>query len=168
MTPQMQTFMETHHPMSADESARAFEQFNEIPFAAEPLLNVRAKTQIVVDGVLRYMGEQWQMPEREALGLIGGGEAEQFTDDFDAPLWWTQNAPGPREGPGGNYLPGSIGSRELPVNAGARWPSKGLATAVASCGVRVASTTPSTTGTNKTAPASQRTGWRRRRSVTPG
>ena len=57
--------------------------------------------------------------------------------------------------------------RSVPVNAGAVRPSSGLATAVASWGVRVASTTPITTRTTRTPPATQRVGWRRR-PVMPG
>ena len=57
--------------------------------------------------------------------------------------------------------------RSAPVKVGAGRPSRGLGTAVASCGVRVASTTPTTTSATSTAPATQRVAWRRR-GLMPG
>src|SRR6516165_2050054 len=71
------------------------EQYMKIP-QPEPRLKVRAKTQLVSQGILRYMGEEWTLPERFALGLVGGGEAEQVIEE-QRPVCWQQNAPGPIE-----------------------------------------------------------------------
>lgn len=80
----------------------------------EPKLKIRAKTQIVVEGAIRYMGEEFELPERFALGLVGEGEAEQVIEK-DRPWDWAQNAPGPYEGDrGGELKEPVLGSREPP------------------------------------------------------
>lgn len=43
----------------------------------EPKLRLRAKEHIVIDAVLYKPGEEFELPEREALGLVGQGQAEQ-------------------------------------------------------------------------------------------
>ena len=86
-----------------------YERLNGIRSDCEPLLKLRAKTQLVVEGVLRFMGEEFKLPEREALGLIGGGEVEQVIDE-DRPLSWMQSAPGPKEADRGQRA--RQGSRE--------------------------------------------------------
>lgn len=84
----------------------------------EPKLKVRAKTQIVVEGVIRYMAEEFELPERFALGLIGEGEAEQVIEE-NRPYDWAQNAPGPYEGDrGGELNEPVLGSREPPRQMG--------------------------------------------------
>jgi hypothetical protein len=80
----------------------------ELP-SPEPKLTVRSKTQIVSEGILRYMGETFQLPERFALGLVGEGEAEQVIEE-QRPLNWMQSAPGPFEGDRGDKA--KQGSRE--------------------------------------------------------
>lgn len=83
-----------------------YEDQNEIGSECEPRLHLRAKTQLVVEGVQRYMGEEFKLPERHALGFVGAGEVEQFVD-CDRPLDWMQNAPGPREADRGRTVEGS-------------------------------------------------------------
>ena len=45
---------------------------------AEPKLKVRAKTYLVIDGVEHQPGAVIELPERQALGLVGTGDAEQI------------------------------------------------------------------------------------------
>jgi hypothetical protein len=75
---------------------QAWDKTYEIRAPGEPMINIRAKTQIVIDGIVRYMGEQFSLPERQGLGLVGTGEAEQVIDPL-RPLTWMDSAPGPLE-----------------------------------------------------------------------
>lgn len=100
--------MSTISPTSR-KAQRIYERVNEIRSDDEPDLQLRAKTQIVANGVLRYMGESFELPERQALGFVGGGEVEQVIDE-DRPVVWMQNAPGPREADRGARA--TQGSRE--------------------------------------------------------
>ena len=47
----------------------------------EPKLRVRALEHINVDGLPRHPGEEFELPERQALGLVGTGDAEQVGPD---------------------------------------------------------------------------------------
>lgn len=44
----------------------------------EEKLKLRAKEYIIVDGVTHKPGEIFELPERQALGLVGEGQAEQI------------------------------------------------------------------------------------------
>lgn len=52
----------------------------------EPKLKVRALEHITVEGRPRKPGEEFELPEREALGLVGQGQAEQVGPDETADL----------------------------------------------------------------------------------
>lgn len=66
------------------------------PVNMPPTIKIRAKTQIVINGILRYMGECIDVPTIQGLGHVGQGESEQVVDET-ASLTWMVNAPGPRE-----------------------------------------------------------------------
>ena len=70
--------------------------------AGERKLKLRAKSQIVVDGVTRQAGEVFEMPEREALNLVGLGACEQIP----AGVSGSTQAPGPEERTGTQSGPG--------------------------------------------------------------
>ena len=101
--------------MSPLPDQQKYEGDYEIGSTGEPKLKLRAKTQIVVEGTIIFMGETFELPERAALGLVGEGEAEQYIEP-DRPVDWEQNAPGPREAERGEEP--TQGSRELPKNLG--------------------------------------------------
>jgi hypothetical protein len=41
-------------------------------------LKLRAKSRIVVEGVVINAGQEFELPERQALGLVGTGDCEQI------------------------------------------------------------------------------------------
>lgn len=45
---------------------------------AETKLKIRAKTYLVLEGIAYQPGAVLELPEREALGLVGTGDAEQI------------------------------------------------------------------------------------------
>ena len=103
---------------SSDKALDRWERLNEIRSDDEPDLNLRAKTQTVSEGILRYMGEEFLAPERYALGLVGAGEVEQIIDD-DRPVVWMQSAPGPKEADrGANATQGSRESGDPDIVVG--------------------------------------------------
>lgn len=115
-----------------EQQVETVEKQNELRAPDEPLLTVRARTQIVVMGWQRFMGEVFQLPQRFALGLVGEGQVDQVIDPV-RPLDWMQNAPGPFEPyrlpsdfavqgsrEGGNELRGGVpGDMQLRQLAGA-------------------------------------------------
>lgn len=82
--------------MITEQQVQIVEKQNEIRATGEPNLTVRARTQIVVMGWTRYMGETFDLPQRLALGLVGIALVDQVIDPT-RPLDWMQNAPGPHE-----------------------------------------------------------------------
>lgn len=62
----------------------------------EPQVTVRARSVIVVDGLVRYMGEEFQLGLRQALGFIMDNQVEQVIDATRS-LGWILNNPGPIE-----------------------------------------------------------------------
>lgn len=87
-----------------------YEKQYELQAPDEPRIRIRTRTQIIVHGQVRYMGESFELPLREGLGFVGQGESEQVIDE-KAPLTWTGNAPGPQEAQQGRAA-GAQGSRE--------------------------------------------------------
>ena len=48
-------------------------------------LTLRARSQILVNGQTRFAGEIFELPERQALGLVGTGGADQIPDSGPVP-----------------------------------------------------------------------------------
>jgi hypothetical protein len=47
----------------------------------EKKLKVRAKSQVSVDGVIHNTGDVFELPERQALSLVGTGAAEELPEE---------------------------------------------------------------------------------------
>ena len=80
----------------------------------EPNLSIRAKSQILSNGQTRYAGEVFNLPEREGLGLVGTGNAEQVPGSGAIPPS-TETGPQERGGSQGSPhagIPGSANSGE--------------------------------------------------------
>ena len=50
-------------------------------FKGEKKFKLRAKDMVTVGGVTYKAGEEFELPEREALGLVGTGGAEELPGD---------------------------------------------------------------------------------------
>lgn len=53
-------------------------------FEGEKKLKLKAKTMVTVGGVTYEEGEEFELPEREALNLVGMGSAEELPGDAPA------------------------------------------------------------------------------------
>jgi hypothetical protein len=54
-------------------------------FQGEKMLTVKAKSMVNIAGVTHQTGDVFQLPEREALSLVGTGSAEELPGDAPAP-----------------------------------------------------------------------------------
>lgn len=51
-----------------------------MPESTEPKLKLRARTYIIVNGTEYQPGDVFELGERQALGLVGTGDAEQIPE----------------------------------------------------------------------------------------